>query len=122
MPNHLHVLLTPRSETTLEKAMQFIKGGSSHQVHAKRGGKFPLWQPGFHEWTVRDEKDFRSKREYIHNNPVDAGLANWPAEWAFGSAAGRYQMDEMPEALRISGAKAPESEGRTDVGAKAPTP
>jgi putative transposase len=28
MPDHLHLLLTPGSTTTLEKAMQLIKGGS----------------------------------------------------------------------------------------------
>ena len=27
MPNHLHVLLTPSETTTIEKAMQMIKGG-----------------------------------------------------------------------------------------------
>jgi REP element-mobilizing transposase RayT len=29
MPDHLHVLLTPGETTTVEKAMQMIKGGSA---------------------------------------------------------------------------------------------
>jgi len=122
MPNHLHLLLTPGVETTLEKAVQLIKGGSSREIHLKLGGTAQVWQPGFHEWTVRDEKDFGSKREYIHLNPVEAGLALRPEEWAFSSAAGRYQMDSMPESLRTSGAKAPEARLGGNVGAKAPTP
>src|SRR5277367_5365866 len=32
MPNHLHLILTPSEQTTLEKAMQMVKGGSSHDI------------------------------------------------------------------------------------------
>jgi putative transposase len=32
MPDHLHVLLTPSEATTIEKAMQMIKGGSAHRM------------------------------------------------------------------------------------------
>src|ERR1039457_4667128 len=48
MPNHFHVLMTPGGTTTLEKAMQLIKGGSSHEIHAHRGNKMEIWQVGFH--------------------------------------------------------------------------
>src|SRR5439155_10214577 len=33
MPDHLHLLLTPSDSTTLEKAVQLIKGSSSHEIH-----------------------------------------------------------------------------------------
>jgi len=122
MPNHLHLLLTPGIDTTLEKAMQLIKGGSSREIHLRRGGSMPVWQPGFHEWTVRDESDFESRREYIRMNPVRAGLVERPEDWAFGSASGRLDLDEMPVRLRTSGAKAPSVRVAGDVGAKAPTP
>src|SRR3990172_11182341 len=72
MPNHLHLMLTPGRETTLENTMQLIKGGSSHQIHQQRGHKMQIWQSGFHEWTVRDEKDYQAKVEYIRTNPVEA--------------------------------------------------
>jgi putative transposase len=105
MPNHLHLMLTPGRETTLEKAMQLIKGGSSHQIHQRRGHKMQIWQSGFHEWTVRDEKDYRAKVEYIRMNPVEARLVERPEEWLYGSANGRFSLDPMPAAL-ASGAKA----------------
>lgn len=47
MPNHLHILLTLGEQCTLEKAMQFIKGGSSHAIHLKREHKMQIWQAGF---------------------------------------------------------------------------
>src|SRR5215472_4752965 len=70
MPNHLHVLITPGNECTLERAMQLVKGGSSHAIHMKRGHKMQIWQPGFHEWTVRDLEDYERRRKYMWQNPV----------------------------------------------------
>ena len=45
MPEHLHVILTPSETTTLEKAVQLIKGGSSHEIGARLRSKFPVWHP-----------------------------------------------------------------------------
>jgi putative transposase len=120
MPNHLHLLLTPADDTSLEKAMQLIKGGSSHEIHRQRGHKMQIWQPGFHESTVRDAGDFQARRLYIHNNPVEAHLVLEPADWPYSSASGRLALDPAPESLS-SGAKARFAVGGY-VGAKAPTP
>jgi len=100
MPNHVHILLTPGDECALEKALQFIKGGSSHAIHLKRGQKMQVWQPGFHEWTVRSNEDYENKRGYIWQNPVRGKLADCPKEWIFGSACGKYQLDPVPEKLK----------------------
>ena len=100
MPNHLHLLLTPGVSTTLEKAMQLIKGGSSHEIHQQRGHKMEIWQPGFHEWTVRDSRDCENKREYIRMNPVRAKLVDQPQEWLYSSASGKFQLDEVPQGLK----------------------
>lgn len=99
MPDHLHLLLTPGVTTSLERAVQLIKGGSSHAIHAARGHNMQIWQPGFHEWTVRDNKDYKIKREYIWMNPVRAGLTGMPEEWPHGSASGRFGLDPAPENL-----------------------
>lgn len=106
MPNHLHLLLTPGKTTSLEKAMQLIKGGSSHAIHQTRGHKMQIWQPGFHDWTVRDGKDYQAKVEYIRMNPVEARLVEWPEDWPYSSASGRFDLDPVPDRL-VSGAKAP---------------
>ena len=97
MPNHLHLLLTPSSNTSLEKAVQLIKGGSSHEIHRERGNSVKIWQEGFHDWTIRDVHDWESKVEYIRLNPVRARLADKPEDWPFSSASGRYTLDPIPE-------------------------
>jgi putative transposase len=108
MPNHLHILLTPSATTNLEKAVQFIKGGSSHAIHKEHGRRMEIWQEDFHDWTVRDDDDWRSKVEYIRLNPVRAHLVANAEEWAYSSASGRFVLDPSPArySQTASGAKA----------------
>src|SRR2546429_9935061 len=44
MPDHLHLLLTPAKDISLERALQVIKGGFSYRLGQKHG---PGWQGGF---------------------------------------------------------------------------
>jgi putative transposase len=116
MPNHLHLILTPASSISLEKAMQLIKGGTSHEIHRVRGNKLQIWQAGFHESRIRDAVDYLSKSDYIRFNPVVAKLVVQPEEWSFGSTSGKYSLDPIPQGLK------PPISHPLNVGAKAPTP
>ena len=100
MPNHLHLLLTPSGTTSFEKAMQLIKGASSHEIHKQRGSRMEIWQSGFHEATIRDAADYLSKIHYMHQNPVTAGLAASPADWTWSSASQPHQLDPIPQGLK----------------------
>lgn len=104
MPEHVHVILTPGASTTLERAAQLIKGGSSHAIGESVAMKFPVWQPGFTQHLIRDKADYDSHARYIDGNPVKRGLVARPEEYAFSSASGKYRLDAWPVA---SGAKAP---------------
>jgi putative transposase len=97
MPNHLHLLLTPGPTTSLEKALQLIKGGSSFQISKQRGHNMEIWQEGFHDWTIRDLDDCQAKAEYIRMNPVRARLVEKPEEWPFFSATAKFALDPAPE-------------------------
>ena len=81
MPNHVHLILTPSGEATLERALMLIKGGSSHEIHRLRETKIQLWASGFHESSIRDHDDYLKKAVYIRDNPVQALLAANPKEW-----------------------------------------
>ncbi|MFZ0303143.1 MAG: transposase [Terracidiphilus sp.] len=83
MPDHLRVLLTVRGETTIEKAMQFIKGRFSFRLKHEYGYLGEVWQVGFSESRADDPKSFEQHRAYIAKNPVKAGLAARPGEYAF---------------------------------------
>ena len=93
MPDHLHVLLTPGESTTIEKAIQMIKGGSAHRIGLERPNKFPIWHTGFHDRWMRDAEEYRGSKRYIEHNPVEANLAEKPEGYAFSSASGKYVVD-----------------------------
>ena len=115
MPDHLHLMLTPSATISLEKVMQFIKGGSSHQIHKARNQKMEIWQVGFHDWTIRDTNDWQTKVEYIRDNPVRAKLVQRPEDWPSSSASGKFSLDPIPEKfLQLSsGAKAQSTSAQT---------
>ena len=111
MPDHFHLMLTPSHTTSLERAIGMIKGASSHRIHKERGNKMEIWQQGFHDWTIRDSNDWRSKVEYIHLNPVRAKLAATPQDWPHSSARREFVLDPTPRKYSqlSSGAEAPSS-------------
>jgi len=92
--------MTPSETTTLEKAVQLIKGGASHEIHKQRGNQMEIWQVGFHDWTIRDGEDYRTKVRYIHLNPVQARLVEQAEDWLFGSASGKFALDPVPEKFK----------------------
>jgi REP-associated tyrosine transposase len=93
MPDHFHLLLTPEADTTLEKAMQMIKGGSAHRIHEQLSFRWPVWQPGFHDRWLRDAGEYRTRLNYILQNPVEARLAVSPKDYAWSSVTGIHPMD-----------------------------
>jgi putative transposase len=93
MPDHLHVLITPSDETTIEKAMQMIKGGSAHRMGTERPQRFPIWHRGFHDRWIRDADQFWKAKSYIEQNPVKATLAEKPEDYPWCSAAGKIALD-----------------------------
>jgi putative transposase len=93
MPEHFHALLTPGGGTSLEKAMQMIKGGSAYRIRKELGYKLPVWQAGYHDRWIRDAEEYRSRTVYIEQNPVTARLAGRPHEYELSSAGGKYMLD-----------------------------
>jgi putative transposase len=96
MPDHIHLLLTPAAETSLERAVQFIKGGFSFRL--KFGG--PVWQASFSNHRVRDFEDYERHREYIWLNPVRAGLVARLEDYSYCSAGGRVRLDPVQRGLK----------------------
>jgi putative transposase len=97
MPEHFHLLLTP-SEITLERALQFIKGGYSHAVKQHLGNPMEIWERGFTDHRIRDAEDFVHHRMYIHQNPVERKLVTLASEFRYCSAFPGLKLDPWPSA------------------------
>ena len=93
MPDHLHVLLTPSNETSIEKAMQMIKGGSAYRIGLEKPQAFPIWHRSFHDRWIRDAEQFRSARVYIEQNPVKAKIVDDAGQYPWSSAHGQIVLD-----------------------------
>ena len=100
MPNHFHLLITPAAKVSLEKALQFIKGGFSYRVKTELDLNFEIWEKGFTNHRIHDTADYDQHREYIHNNPVKAGLVERAELFPFSSAYPRMDVDPAPPWLK----------------------
>ncbi len=86
MPNHFHLLITLDGNTSIERAMQLIKGRYSFRRKRELGLKGEIWQPGFSDVRVLDRKSYLAHKKYIDENPVKAGLARSAEEYPYCSA------------------------------------
>jgi putative transposase len=112
MPNHVHLLLTLPGEMSLEKAMQFVKGGFSFQAKRVLGFNGEVWQRGFSDVWVGDEGSYLRHKQYIFMNPVRAGLVTSPDEFPHSTAFLKKQKQPGAKAPHTSEA----SIGTTEVG------
>ncbi len=100
MPEHFHVLLTSAGGMTLERAVQFIKGGSAHAIRKELPSRVPVWQRGFSDHRIRDRQDYETHLRYIEQNPVKRRLVFAAEEYQWSSASDRFRMDEPPQGLK----------------------
>jgi len=108
MPAHVHLLLwwdsEQRPELGISNIMRRIKtmtskrakrylfygGGIEYvgrlaDVGQPTPGPFRLWQPGFYDFNIYSEEKLLEKLDYIHSNPVKAGLVLSPRDYEWSS-------------------------------------
>jgi putative transposase len=95
MPDHFHALITPAPDVSLEKAMQFIKGGFSFRLKSK----MDVWMKSFNESQVTTKEKFAECVRYIEENPVRARLVTSADAYPY-SSAGQDGLDAMPTHFR----------------------
>ena len=102
MPEHVHLLLTSAEAITIGRAVQLIKGGYSHALGSEIGRRREVWQRGFTDHRIRDERDFMQHVQYIHQNPIKRGLVADASEYRYGSAFPGYKLDGWPAAAKAA--------------------
>jgi putative transposase len=98
MPDHIHGILTPK--TSLEKAVQFIKGGFSYRAKKELGSNLEVWQKGFSDHRIRDAGDYQIHQIYVQRNPVRKHLCERAEEYPYSSARPGFDLDPAPQGLR----------------------
>ena len=99
LPDHLHMILRPKIATEYSKIIRHVKRsfvyGLDNEIqekakleisHAKyQRGHAGIWQERFYEHTIRDEKDWLEKMEYIKYNPVKHQYVKNVTDWKHSS-------------------------------------
>ncbi len=60
-------------------------GGVNNAIQVN-GVPGPVWHREYWDRFIRDQTHLQQVREYIHLNPVKAGLVNTPESWPWSSA------------------------------------
>jgi putative transposase len=100
MPDHFHVLLSPGDDTSLERAVQFIKGGSARSIRESLNFRFPVWQRGFSDHRIRNSEDYELHMNYMNQNPVKKHLVAMAKDFQWSSASGTVAIDGVPQGLK----------------------
>ncbi len=85
LPEHFH-FITYSGDTGISEVLKKVKQTFAANFR-KRHGLFngSVWQKGFHDHAIRDEKDLKMHLHYIHWNPVKHGLVSNPFEYPHSS-------------------------------------
>jgi REP element-mobilizing transposase RayT len=99
MPSHVHLLVgCKQGGVQLSKFMQAFKSLSSRRLFPGRG---TVWAARFDDRLMKEENQFLSRLNYVHQNPVRSGLVRKPEEWSWSSA--RFWMSDDPHSVLTKG-------------------
>jgi putative transposase len=76
MPDHIHAIITPSADDTIERCAQLIKGGFSFAARKDHAGE--IWQDDYYAHRVTDELDLSAQPLYIVNNPIRKKYTDYP--------------------------------------------
>ena len=88
MPNHVHLILVPKDENGLRKAMASVHRAYAGQINARRKKTGHFWQGRFGCVAMDGEHALNALR-YVLLNPVRARQVQRPEQWRW-SSAGAY--------------------------------
>jgi REP element-mobilizing transposase RayT len=75
MPNHVHVLVALRGESTIEGVCYSWKKFTAGRINAILGTRGRFWQEESFDHLIRSAEQFNYLRQYIAANPSKAGLS-----------------------------------------------
>jgi len=74
MPNHVHVVVTPRDEHHIGDILHSWKSFTAHRINDLLGRTGRFWQHESYDHIVRNERALYKIQEYIDRNPEKAGI------------------------------------------------
>ena len=85
MPNHVHILATPKNEWSVSRVMQSVGRRYAqlfNQNHRRTG---TIWEGRFKSCVLEPESFLLLTQKFIESNPLRAGLVQKLEEWHWSS-------------------------------------
>jgi putative transposase len=87
MSDHCHFLMRVPEPQTISSIMSVYKSGVRFNIGIPK-----LWQPRFH---IRIVHDPAAAKRYIHANPIRKGFVEFPEEFPWSSACGKWDVSPL---------------------------
>ncbi len=86
-------LITAINKTNESRKVWLLKKFKFAADRVKRGRNYKIWKDGFHPVELNTNMMLEERLDYVHNNPVDAGIVWSPEDYVYSSAS-NYQGKE----------------------------
>lgn len=115
MPDHYHLLILPRGDSSLADFRQSFKGYTAHQileiiktewdsqylnrfkatesVKRKKDPQYHIFQADDYDFNIFTDEKLIEKFNYIHNNPVKDKLVEFACDYKYSSAR-NYELND----------------------------
>lgn len=87
MPNHWHMVLSPRKDGAMSKLMYWVTmtHTARHHAHYHTAGQGHLYQGRFKSFPIQSDEHFFVVCRYVERNALAAKLVMAAEDWRFGS-------------------------------------
>ena len=85
MPNHFHLLLSPKQEKSLSRFMQWLSTSHVRNYHKKNRTSGHIWQGRYKSFIVQKDIYYLTLLKYIEANALRAKLVKQAQDWKYGS-------------------------------------
>jgi putative transposase len=96
MPNHVHLLVKPSLEESLQKMMQGITLCYTQHINRKYRRTGRLWESRYHSCLVGQETYLWAVTRYIEQNPVRAAIVKDSQDYRYSSAPAHFGLAHDP--------------------------
>jgi len=90
MPNHVHALFQTLNNWSLNSVVASWKTFTANRIRKRidlpEQPQTSVWHPEFWDRYIRDKNHLVRVMDYVHNNPVKAGLVLCSEQWRWSSA------------------------------------
>ena len=97
MTNHVHLLVTPNSQESISRIMQYVGRRYVPYINHKYNRTGTLWEGRYKSSLIQDEPYLLACMRYIELNPVRAGMVEMASDYQWSSYHfnGLGQYDEL---------------------------